>query len=190
MILLLADAMERTDVVAEAVYEAGGRLLKVPDLHQRPGEIQIPDVGRLPLARLVGETIIDDHRRPARLVEHRIVHAETRRHYHAVIDQVFLLAACVRVVERNYQLAVPALDFFDARVDDGVLRLQLVGVENVVVDGPEVSDEVCLPRHVDRVRADEVDGCRCLDQILSRFKRRIALPDNQDFLVGELCRVD
>ena len=46
------------------------------------------------------------------------------------------------------------------------------------------------PRHVDRVRTDEVDDCRRRRQILGRLEPGVALPDDENFLVDKVAGVD
>mmetsp|Transcript_15413 Transcript_15413/g.60234 ORF Transcript_15413/g.60234 Transcript_15413/m.60234 type:complete len:409 (-) Transcript_15413:302-1528(-) len=189
-VLQLQHLVEALDVVSEAVDEAGHRLLEVALLHESAGEENARHVRRLPLARLQRETAAGGEGRHHFLREDVGVEAEASAEQNPVVVEgnAHLPAlepdvsgeTAVLVLAHSAQLAV----------EDVVLRLELVGVEEVVVHSAQVADEVRGPGELEEVRADDLDLPRRLDQVVCRLESAVALADDEDALVLEVVWVD
>ena len=186
----LEHPVQRPHAVAEAVDEAAGGALEVAHLHQGAGEVEAGHVGRLPLGRQGREPVVDHQLRAAVAVEDRGVEPEPGADDHAVVAQVARDLVGAREADGDEVAAVAALDPLDGPVEQRVLGLELVGVEQVVVDRPQVPDVVRSPGHPQRRRARDVDDRRRLDQVVGGLEPGVALADDQHALVEEVARVD
>ncbi len=83
-----------------------------------------------------------------------------------------------------------ALDGVHHAVDDAVLRLEQIGVHEVVVDRADVPYEMRLPCEPDGVRAEDVDHRRRVNHGVGRLEGRVRLPEDEDGLVLEVGGVD
>ena len=56
----------------------------------------------------------------------------------------------------------------------------------VVVHGPEIADDVCLPGHPHWIWTDQVKRSRSFDQIVGRLERRVAFAYDEYALPAEV----
>ena len=121
-------------------------LLEVARLHQCAGEIQILDVGRFPLARLGGKSVVDRKSRHARFIENGGVEAEPGAENDAIIG-VFRLST-VRSPEGHFddELSISTLDAIDSAVHHAISGLQKIRVQKIIIDRSEMPQIMALPR--------------------------------------------
>jgi hypothetical protein len=77
-----------------------------------------------------------------------------------------------------------SLDGLDFCVQNSHLCLELVHVEHVVVDGPQVADKVGVPRMLDVMATDEVDDRRLRRKKVGGLESRVALADDEHALIA------
>ncbi len=184
------DAVQGARRVAEAVDEAVGGLLEVPLLHEGAGEVQVRHVDRLEGRGLLGEPVLDDEGGAAGLVEDGGVEAEAGARDDPVVVQLTQGFRGAGVAQQHPEAAaVGLLDALHGAVEDRVLRLELVGVQEVVVHRAQMPEVVRLPGELDRVRAGDVDDRGLLDETVGGLERGVPLADDKHPLVGERHRV-
>src|SRR5215831_19563699 len=149
VVLSLQHVVQRPYSIAEAVNKAAGGLLVVTHLHQRADEVKIRYVGRFPLACLRREPISYGQRRPAVVVKNRGVEAEAGAYDYAIVANVLFHLVRTSKAQSHQIGSVPAFDMLNASVEQCVLRLALVGVEEIVVDRAQMADEVRPPGKLD-----------------------------------------
>ncbi len=170
--------------------ETTGRLPVIAHLHQRSGEVEVGDVGRLPFGSLGGEAVANHQLRTTLFFEDRGVEAKPGADDHPVILEVSLDFVGAGKTDGDEIRVVLSLDFLHRSIQQRVLGLQLIGVEHVVVDCPQMPDEMSLPRQVKRARTDDVDHRRRFDQVVGGLESRVTLANDQNPLVDEVARLD
>ncbi len=184
------DAVQGTCPVAVAVDEAAGALLEVALLRQCAGEVQAGYVHRLVGGTLLREPVVDDEGGAAGVVEEVRVEAESGAQDDAVVEQFAEAFRGPCVAEGDTEPAVGGLlDVLHGAVQDGILRFELIAVQEVVVHRAQMSHEVGLPRHFEGVRAGDVDHRGLRHEGLRRFEGGVALADDQHALIDEGLRV-
>ncbi|MDQ0785645.1 hypothetical protein QFZ64_001142 [Streptomyces sp. B3I8] len=180
------DAVQGAGRVAEAVDEAVGRLLEVPLLHQRAGEVEVRHVDGFEGRGLLREAVLDDEGGAAVLVEDGGVEAEAGARDDPVVVQLAQRFRGPGVAEHHPEAAaVGLLDALHGAVEHRVLGLELVGVQEVVVHRAQMAEVVGLPRELDRVRSGQMDDRGLLDEAVRGLERGVPLADDEHSLVGE-----
>src|SRR5215467_560783 len=129
--------------------KATGGLLVITRLHQRSGEVKIGYVGRFPLRCLRRKAISYGQRWPAVGVKNRRIKTEAGAYDYAIVANVLLHLVCASKAQSHQIGSIAAFDALDVSVEQRVLRLELVGVKQIVVDRPQMADEVRLPCKLD-----------------------------------------
>jgi hypothetical protein len=106
-----------------------------------------------------------------------------------VVAQIFLGLVRTHEARGDHVRPVPPFDVIDGAVDQSVLRLELISVEQVVVDGAQMTHIVRSPRHADRARPGDVDHRRGLHEVVRGLEGRVALADDENPLTGEVARI-
>lgn len=158
---------------------------------RRSGEVEAGHVHRLVRRGEFGEAVVDDQGGAAPRVEHRGVEAESGADDHPVVAQLLhdLVGPGEAEADAVHAVVGVLLDGQHVSVQQGVLRLELIGVEEVVVDRADVTDVVGVPGHADGVRAGDMDDRCGLDKVVSGLQSGVALADDQDPPIGEVLGV-
>ena len=85
--------------------------------------------------------------------------------------------------------AIVLFDLIDGGVQDRILRLQLIGIQKVVVNRTQIANIMCLPGQGDGIGAGNVNRGRCLNQVVGGLKGRVAFADDQHLLIDKFLGV-
>src|SRR5262249_3853272 len=83
-----------------------------------------------------------------------------------------------------------ALDAQDIPIEQGVLRLKLIRVQQVVVDSSKVAYIVRSPGHPYRTRAGDVNHRRRFNQVFGGLESGVTLANDEHPLPSELARIN
>jgi len=175
---------ETTSVVAETVDKPRGGLLEVKAVGKNTHEEQVVNVGRLEVGFLGRKFTFMSNIRHAREVKNASVKGETSAVKNAVVVESFSLSHSVAVTDIHVERVVVLLgDIVHIGIQHGILRLELVCVQKVAVQGTHVSDVMGLPGKLDRARGEDVNESGRGNQFVSCLKSAVTFAKDKNTLV-------